>query len=208
MLNKLKNNQRGFTLTEVMIGMMILTVAIVTASNLLVTLMRANENNVKSLQAFYLAQEGIELVRNVRDTNWIHNMEWDGDSEEQRDLWGGWISGDFKLEPLSSGWNSVPDNPKLDNLIDLRPYLPEHFTQASSDLPIFKHVGGYLSSDNIDSTSVSTGFVRNINVKAGEQCAEDEECLLVTSTVTWKVGSKDQSLELQELLTNWKDGAL
>lgn len=208
MLNKLKNNQKGFTLTEVMIGMMILTVAIVTATNLLITLMRANENNVKNLQAFYLAQEGIELVRNVRDTNWIHNMEWDGDSQEQKALWGGSIAGEFSIELLSTGWIkdtvTTVDGP-LDKLVA---FLPEKFS-AGLDQEIYKQTEGYLSSaDNSGVEGSGTGFRRNIKVEKSDQCEPAEECLLVTSTVNWKVGSKDQSLELQELLTNWKDGAL
>ena len=75
-MNKVFKNQKGFTLTEVMIGMMILTVAIVSATQLLIGIMNSNKAIIHNLQAYYLAQEGIEAVRNIRDTNWLHNKKW------------------------------------------------------------------------------------------------------------------------------------
>jgi prepilin-type N-terminal cleavage/methylation domain-containing protein len=77
----------GFSLPEVMIAIFVLTVAIVAATNLLVSLMTTNQTNLKSLQAYYFAQEGLEGVRNIRDTNWLHNQEWLAGADEGR-FWG------------------------------------------------------------------------------------------------------------------------
>ena len=83
MWNKFRKTS-GFSLTEVMIGIMILTVAIVSASNLLVSLVKTNRLNVQTLQAYYLAQEGLEAVRNIRDTNWLHNLDFKGKGGVER----------------------------------------------------------------------------------------------------------------------------
>lgn len=205
-----KMNKKGFTLTEVMIGMMILTIAIVAATNLLISLIRANESNVKSMQAFYLAQEGIELVRNVRDTNWIHNLSWVGDTADQEGLWSGKLDGDFTVDILKSSLGfDGSKSPSTGNLIDLKQDAPVKF-DASLDQEILRY-DGYLSSEG--TSGESTGFVRNINVTPyteNVQCAASSEvqCVLVTSAVKWKLGNKDQQLVLQEILTNWKGGAL
>ena len=209
MHSKMLKNQRGFTLTEVMIGMMVLTVAIVAATNLLISLTRANENNVKTLQAHYLAQEGIELVRNIRDTNWIHNRDWLGDSDGQKQLWGGSLEGEFSVDLLGAGW-SVLGATTVDKFADLKSYLSVNIAEADRSI---KKFNGYLSSEM--GNGIDTGFVRNISVEPysdNEKCAlmneEDVQCVLVTATVDWKVGVKEHSLNLQEVLTNWKGGAL
>ncbi len=76
-LAKMASSKKGFTLTEVMIAMSILTVAIVSATNLLISLMNSNRVNVTTLQAYFLAQEGLEIARNIRDTNWLQGNKWD-----------------------------------------------------------------------------------------------------------------------------------
>lgn len=200
---KIRNNEEGFTLIEVMIGMMILAVAIVAATNLLISLMRVNENNVKNLQAYYLSQEGIEFVRNVRDTNWMHNLDWAGESDQQKNLWGGSLDGDFTVNLLASAWGpgSTSKNTVAD-FVGLKQYLPLNLSMTGG-ASIMRH-DGFLSSEP-GSDAETTGFVRDINIVDSDAC---DECVLVTSTVSWKVGSKDKSLYLQEILTNWKGGAL
>jgi len=63
--------KKGFTLLEVMIAISILTVGI-GGSYILIsqTLIMASESQNR-LIASYLAQEGIELVKNIRDSNWL-----------------------------------------------------------------------------------------------------------------------------------------
>jgi len=71
--------KKGFTLLEVMIAIFLVTVGIVGVFALInksAVQMGASPN---SLIAAYLAQEGIEIVRNIRDTNWIETptVFWD-----------------------------------------------------------------------------------------------------------------------------------
>jgi len=115
MIKKVSKDNKGFTLTEVMIGIMILTVAIVAASNMLVTLLRSNEVNLTSMQAHYFAVEGLEAVRSIRDTNWLHNQDWkvgNGSGD-----WKYTLTGDFPVVLKPEGW-SDSRNPGL-NVNDL-----------------------------------------------------------------------------------------
>ena len=123
---KLRTNRKGFTLTEVMIGIAILTIAIVSASSLLVGLVNGNKVNLSTLQAYYLAQEGIEGVRNIRDSNWLHNLDWLG--EDSIALWGEALEVDglYELNLADGAFNVVPNNNSnesgVGSLINARPW--------------------------------------------------------------------------------------
>ncbi len=73
--------QRGFTLIEVMIATMVLTVGVLGTYALVSRVITATSVSVSQLTASYLAQEGLELVRNARDTNFLRirqgeEIEW------------------------------------------------------------------------------------------------------------------------------------
>jgi len=77
MLNKtFKFKNRGFTLIEVVIAVSILTIGVLAAFNVVQNITIYSKLTSSRLTATYLAQEGIELVRNQRDTNWLEGMDW------------------------------------------------------------------------------------------------------------------------------------
>lgn len=217
-LRKLGWNKKGFTLTEVMIGIMILTVAIVAASNLLIGLLRTNQNNLTTLQAYYLAQEGLEAVRNIRDTNWLHNQDWMNPDIGNK-LWNqGFQKGQeyvVHLEPDGlSGFT--------DAIETARPWVIEgNFVEGGF---IKKYENSYVTSKNLsEADSVSgvedPGFKRVISIKPydceklNEKEGQDFDCdsdkyVLVESKVGWMIGAKERELTLHEVLTDWKGGAL
>lgn len=61
----------GFTLLEVIIAMFLLTVGAGGAFMLIQRMVAFSAENVNKLTASYLAQEGVELVRNIRDSNFL-----------------------------------------------------------------------------------------------------------------------------------------
>ena len=56
---------------EMMIAAFVLTVGITGALNLIVSVMRNSMNTRNAVIASGLAQEGIELIRNIRDNNML-----------------------------------------------------------------------------------------------------------------------------------------
>jgi Tfp pilus assembly protein PilV len=72
-LNKdnLRKYKKGETILEVLIALVVITIGAATATSLIITAIKANLFNKDSLVAINLAQEGIEYMRNIRDTNWI-----------------------------------------------------------------------------------------------------------------------------------------
>ncbi len=64
-------NKKGFTLLEVMIAILVIMVGTVGVINVLQATTSSVSVSSSRLQAVYLAQEGLEIVRNVRDANWL-----------------------------------------------------------------------------------------------------------------------------------------
>lgn len=63
--------KRGETIIEVLVALLVVTIGSATATSLILTSMRATQFNKDSLVALNLAQEGLEYMRNLRDTNWL-----------------------------------------------------------------------------------------------------------------------------------------
>lgn len=72
-MRKIHKKSDGFTLVEVIISIAILVMVIFASTSLLVSIIRSNSNNMSTLIAYGLAQEGIEGVRNMRDSSWLLN---------------------------------------------------------------------------------------------------------------------------------------
>jgi type II secretory pathway pseudopilin PulG len=70
MEKKKKMNEKGFYLAESIIAIAIMTIGILAAVSLLSSTMKVAQDDRDHTSAVLLAQEGIELVRNVRDNNW------------------------------------------------------------------------------------------------------------------------------------------
>ena len=83
-----KRNLTGFTLLEVIIAMFFVTVGMGGVFGVIQKSFEIISLSASRLVAANLAQEGFEVVRNIRDTNWLENESWDsglsvGDWETQ-----------------------------------------------------------------------------------------------------------------------------
>ncbi|KPJ56512.1 hypothetical protein AMJ49_04685 [Parcubacteria bacterium DG_74_2] len=72
-----KSKNKGFTLLEITITVFVLIASLVGVSSVFSRLTSQASFNSSRLIAVYLAQEGIELVRNIRDGNWLEDADWD-----------------------------------------------------------------------------------------------------------------------------------
>lgn len=80
----------AFTLPEVIVAFSVLVLVIVSASNVLAVVMRTNADNVNSLVAYGLAQEGLENMRFIRDSNFVLGLDFDGTAKAASvgQIWG------------------------------------------------------------------------------------------------------------------------
>ena len=70
-------SEKGFTLLEMLFTIFILTVGIVGIYGAIVRSLSQSSDISERLKASYLAEEGIEIVRSIREANWLNAAPWD-----------------------------------------------------------------------------------------------------------------------------------
>ena len=68
---------KGFTIIEVLIAVAVITIGVLGILGVIYQTTSYIALSSSRLVAIYLAQEGMEIVRNIRDTNWLNNRSWD-----------------------------------------------------------------------------------------------------------------------------------
>lgn len=66
----------GFTLTETIIAITVITLIITAAYDLVRSSLNIGRSAMNQFTAHHLAEEGLETVRNARDSNWLQNKFW------------------------------------------------------------------------------------------------------------------------------------
>lgn len=175
--------KKGFGLLEVLISAVIIIIIL----SALITIGRAAMNNNEYLaeraQAIYLAQEGIEMVRQIRDTNWI-----DGDNSSKWNTLNGTdvSNGNYKLafDSVKGRWLLAVDDFSASETIRVpvtEPNLP--FTRKINVVPV-----------DASSQLLPNGVGTDLKPFATK----------VTATVTWTFSGQSKSVALSEILTNWR----
>lgn len=77
MLNNFSESKKGFTLIELLITILVFTTGILGIYLVIQRLFASADYAKERVIAIYLAQEGVEIVRNIRDSNWLENTTWD-----------------------------------------------------------------------------------------------------------------------------------
>lgn len=75
--------KKAFTLPEVLVSISVIVMVVMAATSLLVASIRANAININTIVAYGLAQEGIEAVRNIRDSDWLLGANFQGQIGKQ-----------------------------------------------------------------------------------------------------------------------------
>jgi prepilin-type N-terminal cleavage/methylation domain-containing protein len=73
-INRKKN--RGFSIIEMVIVVFVITMGLLGLSSVVIQNIAAQNLDKNTLVASGLAQEGIELVRQKRDNNWLLSQDW------------------------------------------------------------------------------------------------------------------------------------
>lgn len=88
----LRNGEKGFTLIEAIVSLMVLTLGIIPAYSLSQASQNISNSIRDNLVAANLAQEGAEVIHGIRDTNWFAGQTFSN----------GLASGSYEVE-----WNST-----------------------------------------------------------------------------------------------------
>ena len=74
--NKTQNFKAGFTLVESLVAITIVLISVVGPLSIISKTLSFGQSARDEIIAFYLAQDAVEYVRNVRDNNLIAGNEW------------------------------------------------------------------------------------------------------------------------------------
>lgn len=175
-------SQQGFTLIEVLVAVILITMVIAPLEGLLI---RAEKLSTAARQRFIatnLAQEGLELVHATRDNNWF--------SSSEPDRWldhGLCQQGNNSYEDSDRRFTLDPNMVRAQTVGDLA--RPQLYLQAN---------GTWLH----DISSQPTTFSRILSIDCSTKFSESPY-VTVSATVTWQEQDQPQQLVLKEKLYNW-----
>jgi len=174
--NREKGRGAGFTLIEVIVAIFILTVGI-GGSFMLIQQTLVGVSIIESrLIAIYLGQEGIEIIRNIRDSNWLEQHLWnDGLTVCQPPV--SCCEADYDTDTSSSDSLAVVTGCDFNDL---------HYLNLDSS--------GFYSY----SAGAQTKFKRKIFIDKIY-----EKKMKVTVTVQWEERNKFHEVKVIEHITNW-----
>lgn len=180
----INHSRQSQTLLEAILAIGVILVAVFSSTTLIVSTVTAGQSSEDKILAGNLAREGIEVVRGIRDSNWIKRaqnitaVDWDT----------GLTNGDHIAEFSSSAGWSIP-------------------TSGSSAVSIATDSGNTYFTQGCTGTCTPTKFSRTINISLLQNDvvfgSTNVPYLTITSTVNWENhGSK--SLVMTERLYDWR----
>jgi Tfp pilus assembly protein PilV len=201
LLNAIRN-QRAETLAEVLIALIVISTGATAALAMVNQSIRANASNEERIVAYNIAREGVEAVRNIRDTNWFRFPG------NRTDCW------DVTLDTTDStkctsaaGATKIADGDyviyaEVDDTTELFTWNLSPVT-ATTDTSVYQiSLNGktYYSHDPSGSLGYSqdTGFDRVITIQ--DKTSDDFK---VTATVTWSDYGQDHEISFWDELTNY-----
>lgn len=190
-------NQRGNSIIEVMVVIIILTIGIVGTYGILNSGQKLSTTSENRIKAINLAREWLEAVENIRDTNWI---KFSSDYDHC------WRVKDYNTSCIG---NTVTTLSGSNMLVQSGALWFLSGSTIGQPSPVYLDSNGLTSSSGSSTlcsaektTDCKTIFKRDIQVSY----PTDTDHMKVNSIVTWIDGSKtsEYNINLETILTNWK----
>ncbi|MDQ5954854.1 MAG: hypothetical protein QG583_782 [Patescibacteria group bacterium] len=201
MFKFLKQKNKGFTLVETLVAIAIFTMSVVAMMVILGDSLSNLTYAKRKLTATYLAQEGVEYMRNLRDTYVLYLDP----GEQTNDAWS-----DFKASVVNKcgGIGCTFDIAGLDFAENDQPIIDVPLTTctiANNNVPCpylyYDADTGEYNYDSIGNTN--SGFRRRIRIEADNVAYQNIDEIRVISTVFWVQGSGTYDISFSESLFNW-----
>lgn len=109
------HNQHGFTLLEAILAIAIIITGLVALLTLARLSILAADSSANRIRAVAYAQEAMEIIRNIRDTNWL---EYDSDSTTP---WNDGLYSAIDNTDYSAVLTTTMANPAANHVLDFRP---------------------------------------------------------------------------------------
>jgi len=170
----------GFTIVELIIAIFILSFSIFGVYNAFSTVIVLTHGASDRFIAAYLAQEGLEIIRNIRDNNWIS-----GQSNWRQGL-------DVCDEGCEADYTTGTDVPGASSL---EPWSMEGNFLKINDSGFYDYSNG--SPNSKFKRKITTTFLGNYIVKVSVLVTWEEKPTILNPSAT------QGSIEAEETLYNW-----
>ncbi|MDB5194040.1 MAG: seg [Parcubacteria group bacterium] len=177
MIRTHNNSTKGFTIIETLVAVAILIVAVTGAFSAAQTGLSSAIFSKNEVIAFYLAQEGVENIRNIRDENGLKGQAWLTDIAN------------VPADPCYFGKACITDS--ITNTIS-----PCSGGASTCPVVLEDPVNGFYG---YNSSWAATPFTRSIVLT---QINANEVSILVT--VTWSKGIVARNFHVRENILNWQ----
>ncbi|MBU4056467.1 prepilin-type N-terminal cleavage/methylation domain-containing protein [Patescibacteria group bacterium] len=185
-----KLDASGFTLVEVMIAVAVLSIGLLGAANLITYNISNSAKAINKTIATNLAQEGIELARNIRDTNWFSGSSWDNNLVQG-------LGNIRRIKFFCGGLINQNINP-----------APANIDACGAACRVYTYIkisdGSKCYSDDFGNRAgynapQATDFYRLIILDK-----LDANSILATANIKWLERGDARYLTTQEILYNWR----
>jgi prepilin-type N-terminal cleavage/methylation domain-containing protein len=173
-INKFSKN-KGFTLVETLVAISILLIAVVGPMSLIGDAFHKLYYAKDEIIAINLAQEGIEAVRQARDSNMLSGSSW--------------------MAGLTPGYYIVDVSGSPVPLLDSRPCTGLCTTEG---LPVYLDVATGLYRQS--ATFTATQFSRIVRIEDAGFGSDERK---ITSTVSWRTGGNNGTIVVIEYIFKW-----
>ncbi len=198
-----RRRSAGQTILEAVIASGIVATAVSSALTLVQASINGEKDSEFGIVGTNLAREGVEVVRVIRDSNWLAGRDWsDG------------------LEGANQDYTAIPVFSSADNNWTLD-FAPESIAQDAAHVYRFTSGDAALVGLNFQTLSppnnaVVTNFNRLLSLDAicadrsirtsGEACPSENPKIgiRVSSQVTWYAGGRRRYVTVEEMLYDWR----
>ncbi len=207
------SSHTGFTLLELIISFGIMSIVIFGAASLYVTSIRGNTAQIERFIGYNLAQEGLEGVRNIRDSYFRQGLAWDGSSAEATLVEAPFLPGTYRIfRKATLGTLNALDQkeaafaaspwifqacPKTQNCDD------QLYRVDGGGAPYFVHKQDIVTPGMTESPYRRT-IVLEFLKDNGDKINTVTDRMLVTAHVDWIDHGTAKFLDLSTEFTNWK----
>lgn len=176
---------RGFTLIEAMVAVSIMAIAIAAPMYAASRTIAAAQLSAEKLTATYLAQEGVEYVRKVRDDAYLQHIA---------DLSTAWA--EFTNRVAVCTGSQIGCTVDSISSPDIAQCAGDPATTCT---PLYRNLFKQYTQSSVGSASEKSVFTRYVQVRTVHQDREVE----VVSTVVWQSHGVTQSVSVTDHLTAW-----
>lgn len=181
-----KNSLTGFTLLETIVALSVILGGLAGPLALATRGIFVAKFTKSKLVALYLAEEGIEIIRHMRENNILCGSDWRG------------------LGPCTAPGvrTTIQDGSYQVSVVNSPPSCPQIFSTTGSPMVFDSTSGLYLQSRSgfiCPGIATSPSFTREVTLSSP---ATDQ--MRVVATVTWYDSDIRRQVRLEEVFYNWQ----